>query len=219
MAETYRTNGLEQILGKLRQGQTEATIYTPEVGEDGKGVDLPFFAFIDTLRISIRLPSLEEKELPADFEELDDAQRRAIIRTFFYDGPNMIFELSIVKGGQEFKPAIIGIVNRPPFYHFSLMTYLTDAAVFPLAAGCELKARVLDVGWGGLSGDDEIIIFGSARTEAPAFSLPPQQVVLAGAGGAGGGDSTGDNPTFLGQPVTYEGDRLTYEGDVVTYIS
>lgn len=207
MAATYRTTGLEQIIARLDINDTEQVIYSPEVGVDGDGEPLPFFAFVDTLRLKVELPSLEEAPLPEDFEDLSDTGKRAVLREIMFERPHLIFELEIENDGKKVVPARIGAVYRNPFYHFSMMGFLTDAAVWPVSAGTIVRARVLDVGWGGMGEGDSIDIFGSARTEAPAFSSPPQQVIVAN-----GGTAVPSEPA-LPENTLYVDDRPVYFGD------
>ena len=217
MTETYRTSGLQQIVAKLDKENTEQVIYTPETGVDGDGNPLPFFSFVDTLRLKTSISSLNEAILPNDFEELSDFEQRAALSNVMFVQSHILFELVMEVEGLEVVPALLGLVNRPPYYHFSLMTFLTDAASWPVAAGTIIKARVRDDGWGGLDGDDVIEIFGSARTEAPSFSAPPQQLVVSGNTSPGGavGNPPGDVSTQ--NAVTLNGDPVTLNGDPVIF--
>jgi hypothetical protein len=213
MTEGYRSSGLEQIIARIDRANNEQVIYTPEVGTDGEGQPLPFFSFVDTLRMKISIPSLAETPLPEDFDELSETAKRNALRGIMYVSAHMIFDLILEKNGLQIIPASIGIIYRNPFYHFSLLTYLTDAAVWPVAAGVVVKARVRDVGWGGLDIGDHVDIFGSARTEAPAFTAPTQQINIYGAGGSGPPAPPANQVTMNGEPVTMNGEPVTMTPD------
>lgn len=213
MTTGYRASGLQQIVTRLGFNQADKVIYTPEIGEGPDGEPLPFFAFIDTLRIKVFLPSLTETPLPENFEDMSDGERRGALRDVLYSSPHMILDLVLQQGETEIIPASIGIVRRDPFYHFSLMTYLTDAAVWPMAAGVTMRARVRDVGWGGLDLGDQVDIFGSARTEAPRFVAPVQEINIYGGGGSGPPAPPANQVTMNGAPVTMNGEPVTMTPD------
>jgi hypothetical protein len=203
MANTYRTSGMQQIIAKLTQANPEKIIYQPEVGIDGDGLPLPFFALVDTLRIKISLPSLAAAILPTGFDDADSTTQRAALRDLMFVQSHILFELVLQYQGSEVIPAVLGCINSPPFYHFSLLNFLTDAAVWPVAAGVTVLARVRADGWGGLGEGDSIEIFGSARTEAPSFSVPPQTVLIQGTGA-----ELPANTVYNGANPLYNGENL-----------
>ncbi|MGB1271107.1 MAG: hypothetical protein ACPG5T_03455 [Endozoicomonas sp.] len=208
---------MQQIIARLSSSNSEQVIFTPEIGADGEGEPLPFFAFVDTLRLKSQISSLTEATLPADFDDLDETAQRAALTNVMFVQSHVLFELVLEKDGVEVVPAVLGLINRPPFYHFSLMSFLTDAATWPIAAGVTVKARVRQDGWGGLSGSDTVDIFGSARTEAPSFSTPPQQVVVTS--GTGDAGDTGGGETLPDNAVTIDGDPVTIDSEQVVITS
>lgn len=185
MTGTYRISGMQQIAARLDSSNTDVILFRPEIGKDGSDRPLPFFAYIDTLRAKIQVRSTPEAELPPGFDDLDGVEQRNELQSLMYVRAHLRFEIVIEANGASVTPAYIGAINRPPFYHFSLMSFLTDAASFPVAAGTTIRARFVDDGWGGPTFEDSIEIFGSARTEAPAFSQPPPQAIILESGGGG----------------------------------
>ena len=210
MAETYRTSGMQQIITRLDVGTPEAVIFEPEIGQDGNGNPLPFFAYIDTLRAKIQIASKPEAVLSEGFDELDGVAQRNELMSIMYVESHLGFEIEIEHNGVIVIPAYIGAINRPPFYHFSLMSYLTDAASFPVAAGCKITARMRNDGWGGPSNGDVIEIFGSARTEAPSFNTPAVIVNVTGGGAAPG-------PTIPANAVYHNGLPVEHNGNIVIH--
>lgn len=204
---------MQQIAVRLTAANPEAVIFTPEISVDGDGEPLPFFAYVDTLRLKSSIASIPEAVFPDGFSDLSEEEQRAALTTIMFVQSHVLFELVLEVNGVEVIPAVLGLVNRPPFYHFSLMAMLTDAATWPVAAGTVVKARVRSDGWGGLAAGDTVEIFGSARTEAPSFSAPPQQVIVTGTTGGGGDSGGGDAlPENL---VTFNSDPVTFNGDFV----
>jgi len=209
MAETYRVSGMQQICTRLDSSSSEATIFEPEIGEDANGNPLPFFAYIDTLRAKVQLVSRPEIELPEGFDELSTTSKRNELHRIMFLESHLRFEVVLEAAGIEVVVAYVGVINRPPFYHFSLMSFLTDAASFPVAAGSKLKARfVADSGWGGPGTGDLIEIWGSARTEAPALSSPT--VIVNVTGGTGG-------PAIPSNAVYHNGLPVEHNGQIVVH--
>lgn len=211
MAETYRTTGMQQICARLDVVNQAQTIFEPEIGENLDGDPLPFFAYIDTLRVKVQLPSRAESVLPEDFDELDGVAQRNALQNLMFVQSHLRFELVLEAQGVEVVVAYVGAINRPPFYHFSLMSFLTDAASFPVAAGSKLKARAVNSGWGGFGGGDSIEIWGSARTEAPGMSIPSVIVNVTGGG------STDPGPTIPANAVYHNGLPVEHNGEIVIY--
>lgn len=209
MAETYRISGMQQICARLDAVTPEQIIFEPEIGEDLDGNPLPFFAYIDTLRVKIQLPSRTEAVLPADFDELDGVAQRNALQQIMFVESHLRFELLLEAAGIEVIVAYVGAINRPPFYHFSLMSFLTDAASFPVAAGSKLKARAVNAGWGGFGSGDSIEIWGSARTEAPGLSIP--SVIVYGGGGAA------PDPTIPANAVYHNGLPVEHNGEIIVH--
>jgi hypothetical protein len=207
MAETYRISGMQQIAARLDSLSPAATIFEPEIGEDANGSPVPFFAYIDTLRVKVQILSKPEAVLPEGFDELDGVGQRNALHQIMFLQSHLRFELVLEVGQVEVVVAYVGCINRPPFYHFSLMSFLTDAASFPVAAGSKLKARLVDAGWGGPGTNDVIEIWGSARTEAPALSSPTVIVNVTG----GTGESIPSNAVYHnGSPVEHNGQIVVH---------
>lgn len=208
MAETYRINGMQQICSVLTSANTEAVIFEPEIGEDLDGNPLPFFAYVDTLRAKVQIISKPEIALPEGFDELDGVAKRNELHRIMFLESHLRFELVLEAQGIEVVVAYVGAINRPPFYHFSLMSFLTDAASFPVAAGSKLKARIVNAGWGGAGTGDVIEIWGSARTEAPGLSIP--SVIVNVTGGTGG-------PAIPSNAVYHNGLPVEHNGEIVVH--
>lgn len=209
MADIYRTTGMQQICARLNSQNPEAVIFQPEIGEDMDGNPLPFFAYVDTLRAKVQLVSTPEIELPEGFDELDGVGKRNELHRIMFLESHLRFEVILEAAGVEVVVAYVGVINRPPFYHFSLMSFLTDAASFPVAAGSKLKARfVADAGWGGPGTGDLIEIWGSARTEAPGMSIP--SVIVYGGGGPPVNNIPANAVYHNGLPVEHNGNIVIH---------
>lgn len=220
MADIWRTSGFKQINAVLTAGAASQTIYEPENGVDGSGNPLPFWGQLDTLRIKISLPSMPARELAEGFDDLEGIAQRSALRDLMYGEFHKIFKLEMwtprAANPSQWDittPCEVGIINRDPFYHFSLMTFLTDAAVFPLGPETRLVAKVEESGWGGLVGEDRVEVWGNVRTEAFTFSQPP--VVVNVTGGSGGGSTgSGELPA---NAVLHNGEPVNLGSDLVTF--
>lgn len=208
MADIYRTTGMQQICTKLDSQNPEAVIFEPEIGEDMDGNPLPFFAYVDTLRAKVQIISKPEAVLPEGFDELDGVAKRNELHRIMFLESHLRFELVLESQGIEVVVAYVGAINRPPFYHFSLMSFLTDAASFPVAAGSRLKARIVNAGWGGAGTGDVIEIWGSARTEAPGMSIP--SVIVYGGGSPPVNNIPANAVYHNGLPVEHNGNIVIH---------
>lgn len=196
---SFRISGAEQILASLGPGQTEVTLYTPPVGINENGDPLDWYAYINSLRVKIQLPSLAEGDLPTGFEDFGALEQQAAIRDLMWESERIKLDLLLVKDAQEFNLSSVSLINRAPFWALSLLIYLTDDVDFLIGPGTTLKARIVDQGWGTLQTGDSLVFYGSARTKAPGLAG------LAVAGGGGYADPWANANSEAGSVVIWEG--------------
>lgn len=163
-------------------GSNEFDIFKPE-GEAAY--------YIQSLRLKIACPSLPLAEIPNLEPELTRAERIKIIRDLEWGAPRKELTIYQKQGVDAVEIARVSCLNRTPYYSINLLQFLTDNADLTVGFDTSLTCRVQDVGYGLLSGDDELIIHGSGMRE----TYTPTGTPSPGGGGNFGAPSSLGNCT------------------------
>ena len=174
MQETY--NRTTQILKEINSQNTRDLIIIYDsnyVSPFDKATSLKYYGFITDLRVKIDITSLAESQLPELPLGSSNTQKSTAIRDMEYGSQRYELQMLMRTSSQEWLPLFnFSVLNRRPFYITDMMTYLTTQPAFAMASDAQLAVKVIDVGYGVLSGSDKLIIYGSAREEVT--SLPSE---------------------------------------------
>lgn len=166
-ARVFQRNS--QILIKINSSNANNThiIYQPiSVPSILNPIDPIFNGFIQDLRIKIDINSLDAIPLPVIEPELTEAERLVLWTELEWRNARM--ELSILKssdGSNWIEIARLAMQNREPYYSIDLLPYFTKQA--DAIVGNEwIACKVINSGHGLLSGNDELVIYGSCQLQA-----------------------------------------------------
>ncbi len=157
------------ILLEINPNNVNSThiIYQPiNVPTQLNPIDPIFNGFIQDLRIKIDINSIDEVGLPILEPELTEAEKLQLYTTLEWANARM--ELSILKsinGTNWIEIARLSLQNRAPYYSVDLLPYFTKQA--DSIVGDEwIALKVLDAGYGLLTGTDKLAVYGSCQLQA-----------------------------------------------------
>lgn len=136
-----------------------------------------YYGFITDLRMKVKIRSIPEKPLPELDVEQSRTQRITAVRDMEWTGERYQFGLYMeCSNSPLLHIASVSLLNRIPYYHVNLMPYFTDNAIINIANDARILGRVEDAGYGLLSGDDDLVIFGSCKEEFTTLPETPRQI-------------------------------------------
>lgn len=156
-----------QIRAALTASTQTITLISNNRSSTILGVSVPHQCSIYAMQGWGEIRSLDEAFLPVD-DPRDSTLARRQKREFFRASPKVGIDIRLQPIGEAFttglgKTAGYDFFPVRPGYLVNLFQYLTQAEKFGLAQGWEIVARVVDRGYGTLTGDDVISITGWAE--------------------------------------------------------
>lgn len=145
-------------------------IFTPR-SRQWAGQSIQYSALIESLHIRVSQPSLGPPGPPPEgLEDKGNLEGGEAYRSWQWAQPRR--QLDIYKKGQIL--ASVSLLNREPFYIINLMPYLSSQSTARLGFGSALEVKIADVGFGPLSSQDTLVIYGEGVQEADVEDLDPQ---------------------------------------------
>jgi hypothetical protein len=139
---------------------------------------LRFYGFVTSLRCTVDIKSIPEAPIPDVEPTATRAEKLTAVRDMEWLSARKELEILMKVSGSGWLPiAAISLLNRVPHYMINLLPYFTDNVSFDMANDAVLGARIVDAGYGLLSGNDHVTIFGSVREEI--VSLPTDSTEIA----------------------------------------
>lgn len=150
-------------------------LYTPS-SETVSEETVNFSGLLESLRVRIQINSLTETPIPAGLDELGDVEALEAYKNYQWEAERIHLSLFRRKGsGDRLKIGTVPMLKRSPFYVVDLMPYLTRQVVARFATGDSLDVAVEDAGYGFLTADDDVVVFGEGLEEADVYSSPQSQ--------------------------------------------
>lgn len=144
----------------------------------GNHVNVVFY--LRDLRAKAIVKSLNAA-VPPDIDPLTSPYAKALImHDYEWKSPRFHLELIVKSGGKDWiSMGEISLLNRQdvPYMNISLSDIFADGT-FELAESSAIGIRVKDVGFGFLSGEDRIDIFGTVVKEVRVISLNPNMEII-----------------------------------------
>lgn len=166
--QTYQRS--VQILERLTtsdQGSVK-TVYEPGyVSPFDLVASTRFYGFITDLRCKVDIKSLDEQALPNISIGDSRTERVTAVRDMEWKNPRKQLNLLLrnPKAGDWINVASISLLNREPYYQVNLLQYLSDNVAFAVANDSAIGVQIENVGYGLLSTNDEVTIWGSVKEE------------------------------------------------------
>lgn len=156
------------------------TIYVPgAVSKYDRVASLRFYGFITSLRAHIDIKSIPEMQFPENISSTSKIDRVTAARDMEWKQPRKEMELLVKTSKCPWQVITrVSLQNRLPYYHLSLLPYLTDNLSFDMANDCLLAARIVDAGYGKLQGADRVTIFGSVREEITTIPTDAPEITV-----------------------------------------
>lgn len=164
-----------------------------------------YSGMITNLRAKIAISSLLESYRPPDGPSQSLEEYALALEAYDQSVPRKSLMVMLTTAASP--PVVIvhlHLFKRPPFYVIDLLSYLTNTITLDLASDARLLVQSVDIGYGDLTADDEIVIWGSAIEEEENAEC---SIEINNYGGGGGG-TTPDLGVLLG----VGNDALSYNG-------
>lgn len=165
---------------------TGTEIITVAQGRNPDTADHPFLfkdfqivynCFIKTLRAKCKLTSIPEAVLPRFALEQDTSDRVLIMRDFEWKGARKQLDIHLATSFSNWVCiGSLSLIRVEPYRIFNLIELFTDNLAIELGGSAALGVSISDVGSGLLSGEDEVIIYGSYSQEIVAVSEDEQTI-------------------------------------------
>lgn len=122
--------------------------------------------FIKNLRVKAQINSISEVTLPNLTIEQSRVERLNLVRNLEWTSARKHLKLHVATSpGVWFDIATVSLLNVPPYRLINLMEYFTPGLALELGATGAIGVSMENAGYGLLSGNDELIIYGSATCE------------------------------------------------------
>lgn len=136
-----------------------------------------YYGFITDLRAKIKITSIPEKPLPVLDAEQSRTERLTAVRDLEWMSERYELGLYLQASGTGILHiASLSLLNRRPFYQINLLPYFTDNSLINIASDARILARIENAGYGLLSGQDEVVIFGSVKEEVTTLPEDAKQI-------------------------------------------
>lgn len=166
-------------------GSQIVTIYTPD--SDWGGLNISHYhGLIKTLDARCEVTSLAITPFP-EYPELPTQQEKyTIARDSVWKGARIHLEVLIKVGSGDWHSLVTASLQNQeslPYYKIPLLGYLTDGLAFAVAKNTALGARIVNGGYGLLSGNDKVLIYGDVHEEGTLITETSNTIVYCGSGG------------------------------------
>lgn len=166
--ESY--NRTQHILKRFTagQGQDYTLIYEPSLVFENDSIDgNRFNGFLTELRVMVQLVSIEEGAIPNPALTASRTDKINLVYEYEWQSPRKVLGLYLGERNNPTKSLVgqVSLVRRDPMYQKGLLKYLTESIAYSFAPNLQLYARIENAGYGFLSSNDVITIFGAAREE------------------------------------------------------
>jgi hypothetical protein len=124
--------------------------------------------FLKNLKAFSNINSLAEATLPDIKLEDSDQERLIKILNIEWNAARIQLDLEISSDGINFiKIGSVSLINQMgyPYKNYSLLDFYTDGLAAELGANGKIACTIKDVGFGKLSANDELTIYGSVAQE------------------------------------------------------
>lgn len=164
------------ILGKLDSlHQGWLALVEPSATNINGDIAAYFSTSILSLFAKIRLKGITASSLPDIPPDASEIERLTIVKSYEWENPRVHLQFGM-KGENDTEWTPIweaAMLNQTgvPFYTLNCMNVLGSSGDFIVGDTVSLGVRALDVGWGGLTGNDHVTLYGGAIQEA--WQLPP----------------------------------------------
>lgn len=139
-----------------------------------------FYGFVTSLRANINIKSIPESILPDLDPVATRTERLTAVRDMEWKSQRKELEIMLRTSQRPWTPLFsLSLLNRLPYYVVNLMPYLTDSLTFDMANDATLAARIINVGYGGLQGNDTVTLFGSVREELTSLPTDMPEISLS----------------------------------------
>lgn len=139
-----------------------------------------YYGFVTDLRLKVDIDSIEEQELPELSVLSSKTERITAVRDMEWKAPRKELALYLEASGRQMvQIASLALLNRLPYYHVNLMPYFTDNGIYNVANDARILAQVIDVGYGLLAGNDNLVVFGSVKEEVTTLPTDAKKVSSA----------------------------------------
>lgn len=135
---------------------------------------LRYYGFITDLRMKIQIRSITESVIPNLGVESNRTDRLIAVRDMEWNSPRKELHLFMETSRHPLTHITsISLLNRQPYYVVNLMPYFTDNGIVNIANDTRLSARIQNAGYGLLTGQDEVVVYGSCKEEVT--TLPEEE--------------------------------------------
>lgn len=183
MSELQQTySRTQQILSSFREGNNSLqTIYQPSaISPYDRVQTLRFYGFITSLRMRVDINSMVEADIPNLDADTSRTERLTALRDMEWRSPRKQISFFMRTARLDWQPIFdVSLMNRLPYYQVNLLPYLTDNISFDTSNDFMLGAQITDVGYGKLSGEDNVLIFGSVREEITTLPTDSKEISFA----------------------------------------
>jgi hypothetical protein len=181
MSELQQTySRTQQILVPFSESDATGfrAIYVPSaISPYDRVQTLRFYGFITSLRMKVDINSIQESVLPNLEADASRTERLTALRDMEWRSPRKQISFYLKTAYVDWQPIFdISLLNRLPYYQVNLLPYLTDNISFDTSNDCQLGARITDAGYGLLSGEDRITLYGSVREEITTLPTDAKEI-------------------------------------------
>ena len=163
------------ILRRFSGGDTGwSDLIQPQLTSLNGDVAAYFSSAVVSLFCKARIKSLAAVELPDIPPDASEVERLAIIKNYEWESPRVHLQIGLKEEETEYIPiweAALLNQSGSPSYTLNCMNVLGASGDFVLGDTVSLGARIVDIGWGSLTPQDEVVLYGGAIQEA--WQLPP----------------------------------------------
>lgn len=136
-----------------------------------------FNGYITDLRLKVDITSIPESPIPNLDATTTRMERLVAVRDMEWKNPRKQLDLFLKKSNAPMiHLAAISLLNRRPYYHVPLLSFLTDSGIFSMGNDAVLYGSVTDVGFGLLLGRDELSLWGAVKEEATVLPTHGEQI-------------------------------------------
>ena len=158
------------ILNKFDSNNTanQLVLYKPGyVSPYDTTATIRYYGFLQSLRVRIDISSIEESDIPNLEPESTRAERLAAVREMEWLSKRKELEILVRNHEMPWLELFrISLLNRRPYYIVNLLPYFTEGSDFLMGNTLQVAARIKNAGYGLLSDNDTVTIFGGVQEQA-----------------------------------------------------
>lgn len=158
-----------QILTRFGAGDNQIKVlWEPKIiSHNVFSLATKYSGFLQSLRMKVQIASLDEIPLPSLPPEMGRVEKATSLRDMEWKNPRKQISFLMSHDGSDYYNLFsISLQKRIPYFTVNLLPYLTDNADFLLSSDTKIAAQIINAGWGGLVGEDEVVIYGAVAEEA-----------------------------------------------------